>query len=84
MLYGDVATFKNGAGNQSGLVKMMIRPYGGAFFAAFIAQVSNGFYRNDFKIPLPVPAKADIDVRILTDATGATVSSNYQVLLIPN
>ena len=84
ILYGDVATFKNGAGNQSGLVKMMVRPFGGAFIAAFIAQVSNGYYRNDFKIPLKVPAKADIDVRILTDATGATVSSNYQMILVPN
>lgn len=82
--YGDVATFKNGAGNQSGLVKMMVRPFGGAFVAAFMAQVSNGYYRNDFTVPLPVPAKADVDVRILTDSTGATVSSNYQLILIPN
>ena len=82
--YGDVATFKNGAGQQSGLVKMMVRPFGGSFFAAFIAQISNGYYRNDFTVPLPIPAKADIDVRILTDATGASVSSNYQMILIPN
>lgn len=84
ILYGDVATFKNGAGNQSGLIKMMVRPFGGSFVGAFMAQVSNGYYRNDFKVPLAVPAKADIDVRILTDATGATVSSNYQMILIPN
>lgn len=82
--YGDVATFKNGAGNQSGLVKMMVRPFNGSFIAAFIAQVSNGYYRNDFTVPLAVPAKADIDVRILTDATGSTVSSNYQLILVPN
>lgn len=82
--YGDVSTFKNGAGNQSGLVKMMVRQFNGSFVAAFMAQVSNGYYRNDFTVPLAVPAKADIDVRILTDATGATVSSNYQLILIPN
>ena len=82
--YGDVATFKSGAGNQSGLVKMMVRPFGGSFVAAFIAQVSNGYYRNDFTVPLPVTEKSDIDVRILTDSSGAEVSSNYQMIIIPN
>ena len=82
--YGDVATFKNGAGNQSGIVKMMVRPFNGTFIAAFIAQISNGYYRNDFTVPLVIPSKADVDVRITTDATGATVSANYQMILIPN
>ena len=84
VLYGDVATFKNGAGNQSGIVKMMVRPYNGSFIAAFIAQISNGYYRNDFTVPLAVTEKSDIDVRITTDATGATVTANYQLLVIPN
>jgi len=34
------------------------------------AEVVNGLYRADFTIPLAVPEKTDIDVRILADGNG--------------
>lgn len=84
ILYGDATTFRGGSGNIGSQVRMMIRPFGGAFVLAFVAEVVNGYYRNDFKIPLAITEKSDIDVRILADANNTVASCNYQLILIPN
>jgi hypothetical protein len=83
VMYGDMSSFKTGNGQISTTVQMDIRPFGGAFFAGFIAVAGNGYYRNDFKVPLVLPAKADVDVRVLCDSASA-VSANWQMILIQN
>ena len=84
ILYGDATTFRGGSGNIGSQVRMYVRPFGGAFFLGFVAEVVNGYYRNDFTIPLKVPEKADIDVRVVADANNTVASANYQMILIPN
>lgn len=84
IMYGDCTTFRTGSGNIGALLKMMVRPHNGTFVAAFMAEVVNGYYRNDFTIPMVVPEKSDIDVQITADGNGTQATCNYQILLIQN
>lgn len=84
ILYGDCTTFRSGSGNIGSLLKMMVRPYGGTFLCAFQAEVVNGYYRNDFTVPMVVPEKSDIDVQIVADANNTVATCNYGILLIEN
>jgi hypothetical protein len=83
VMYGDMSSFKTGNGQVSTTVQMDIRPFGSVFSSGFIAVAGNGYYRNDFKVPLVLPAKADVDVRVLCDSASA-VSANWQMILIQN
>jgi hypothetical protein len=82
--YGDCTTFRAGSGNIGSRLQMMVRPYGGTFICAFVAEVVNGYYRNDFTIPMMIPEKSDVDVQILADGNGTQATCNYQILLIQN
>ena len=82
--YGDCTTFRSGSGNIGALLKMMVRTYNGTFVCAFQAEVVNGYYRNDFTVPMVVPEKSDIDVQVIADANNTIATCNYQILLIQN
>lgn len=84
VVYGDATTFRGGSGNIGSQIRMMVRPYGCAFVVAFIAEVVNGYYRNDFTVPMKITEKSDIDVRVIADANNTIASCNYQMILIPN
>ena len=84
IVYSDATTFRGGSGNIGSQIRMMVRPYGGAFVVAFIAEVVNGYYRNDFTVPMKITEKSDIDVRVIADANNTIASCNYQMILIPN
>ena len=85
ILYGDSTQFRGGAGNIGGVIRLYVRPFGpGPFLNQFTAEVVNGQYRNDFTVPLPVPEKSDIDVRIVADGNGTQATCNWQMILIAN
>ena len=87
IMYGDATQFRGGSGNIGGVIKMYTRtPNGGTapFLLQFMAEVVNGQYRNDFTVPLAVPEKTDIDVRIVADGNGTQATCNWQMILIPN
>ena len=84
ILYGAATSFRGGSGNIGSQIRMMVRPYGGSFVCAYIAEVVNGQYRDDFPAPLKVPEKADIDVRCLADSNGSVFSATYAIVLIDN
>ena len=84
VVYGDATSFRGGSGNIGTQVRMMVRPYGGSFLCAFIAEVVNGYYRNDFTVPMRITEKSDIDIRVIADANNTIASCNYQMILIPN
>jgi hypothetical protein len=87
ILYGDATQFRGGSGNIGGTVRMYTRtPNNGnpPFMLAFIAEVVNGVYRNDFKVPFAIPQKTDIDVRIVPDGNSTEATCNYQMIMIPN
>ena len=83
--YGDCTTYHAGAGNVGTLLKMMVRPFGGAFVCAFIAEVAGGNpYRNDFTVPMKILEKSDVDVRVTADTSNTKATCNWQMILIPN
>ena len=84
VMYGDATTFRTGSGNIGSRLQMMVRPYGGTFVAAFTAEVVNGYYRNDFTIPMVLPEKTDVDVQITADGNATQATCNWQILLIQN
>ena len=84
IIYGTATSFRGGSGNIGSQIRMMVRPYGGSFIMAYIAEIVNGQYRDDFTAPLEVPAKADIDVRCLADSNGSVFSATYEIVLIDN
>lgn len=84
ILYGAATSFRSGAGNIGSQVRMMVRPYGGSFVLAYIAEVVNGQYRDDFPTPMKITEKSDIDVRCLADANNTLFSATYSIVLIDN
>ena len=82
--YGSTTQFRGGSGNIGGQIRMMVRPYGGAFQLVYIAEVVNGQYRDEFTAPLVIPAKADIDIRCVADANNTAFGATYQIVLIDN
>jgi len=82
--YGDATAFRSGSGNIGSRLQMMVRPYGGTFVAAFMAEVVNGYYRNDFTVPMKLTEKSDIDVQLVADGNNTQVTCNWQMILIPN
>lgn len=87
ILYGDCASYKSGSGQVSGQVDMYTRtPNTGTvpFMNQFAGIVSNGQYRNEFKVPLALPQKSDIDVRFNPSGNQTTVAVNWEMILIPN
>lgn len=83
--YGDCTSYHSGAGNVGTLLKMMVRPFGGSFFAGFVAEVAAGNpYRNEFKIPMRLPAKSDVDVRVTADTSNTKITCNWQIVLYPD
>jgi cytoskeletal protein CcmA (bactofilin family) len=86
MLYGDATQFRGGSGNIGGVIKMFTRTNGNGshFMCQVVAEVVNGLYRNDFKIPLEIPAKTDIDVRLVADGNNTQATCSWQMILIAN
>lgn len=84
ILYGDATAFRGGSGNIGSRLQMMVRPYGRTFVAAFMAEVVNGYYRNDFRVPMVLPEKTDVDVQLIADGNNTAVTVNWQMILIPN
>lgn len=82
--YGDATTFRSGSGNIGSRLQMMVRPFGKTFVAAFMSEVVNGYYRNDFSVPMVLTEKSDIDVQILADGNNTQATCNWQIILIPN
>lgn len=81
LLTGDFSVQKN----KDAQVKFFQRPFGQSFRIAHMAEVYEGTYRYDFKIPLPVPEKTDLEVRADNVETNNTrVTCNFDLLLERN
>lgn len=44
----------------------------------------NNFSIKDYKVPLQIPEKADVEVRAYNNATGIPVSTTYNIILVDN
>ena len=44
----------------------------------------NNYSIKDYKVPLEIPEKADVEVRAYDSATGTPVSTTYNIILVDN
>ena len=88
ILYGEASSFHSGAGNISTAIKMYTRTNVNGTTTPFYNQYTgisvNGQFRNEFNVPLTVPAKTDIDVRLTPDGNNTTAACSWEMILIPN
>lgn len=80
LMVGDASVSKN----DDVTIKMYVREYGKAFRLAHIAEVYESFYRYDFRVPIPLAPKTDIDVRAQAYNDNTQVSCNFDIILIDN
>jgi hypothetical protein len=55
----------------------------GAFRTRDIMDVPGGFHTRDYKVPIELPPKTDIEIRAIA-STGSTISSSFDIILIEN
>ena len=78
LLCGD-ATAKKGTDAQ---VRFYARYYGMGFVVAHMAEVYENSYRYDFPIPIMLPEKTDLDVRVFSvESSGTRVTCNFDLIL---
>lgn len=61
---------------------MYTRAFGGVFTLVRINQVSTSGFNREFKLPLPISAKTDIDFRTQVPTGSAKVTGAYELLLV--
>lgn len=74
--YGTVAE------NQLPVFSIWTRPYGEVFSNSGAFRAYRNTWTWDAKIPIPIDAKTDIELRAYASATGAEVSGGFTLLLI--
>jgi hypothetical protein len=72
-----------GKGND-GTGKFKYRPYGGSFQTAMIFMLYQSTFHFDFKAPLVIPEKTDIDVTLVASNSNTPVTCAYSMVLIAN
>jgi len=79
LLCGDATINRN----EDASITFFQRPEGGAFRIAHMAEVYQNSYRYDFPVPVKLPAKTDLDVRISQVETNNTrCTANFDLLLV--
>lgn len=78
LLCGD-ATVKKGSDAQ---IRFYARYYGMGFIVAHMAEVYQNTYRYDFPIPVMLPEKTDLDVRVFeVESSGTRVTCNFDLIV---
>ena len=78
LLCGD-ATAQKGRDAQ---VRFYARYFGMGFVVAHMAETYQNFYRYDFPIPIKLPEKTDLDVRVFeVETSGTRVTCNFDLIL---
>lgn len=72
-----------GKGND-GTGKFKYRPYGSNFQTAMTFMLYQSTFHFDFKAPLVIPEKTDLDVTLVASNSNTPVSCNYNMILIDN
>jgi len=67
------------------LGKFMVRPFGGVFRNAADVTANSNVIQYDFEIPLAVPAKADIEARVIAlSGTNFYITASFEGVYIEN
>ena len=60
------------------------KPFGGAWIRQGTWYVFQSAFAREFPIPLVIPEKTDVELRVKSSASGTDISAAFTVLLIPN
>lgn len=71
------------AKQQTAIVTLFVRPYGGAFRAQSTISLYSGDGQTIFDTPLRITEKSDIEVRAAT-STNNTLSADFDMILVDN
>ena len=71
------------AKQQSTIIRLMVRPFGGVFRAQSTISLYSGSGETQFVTPLKITEKSDIDVRT-TGGTNNTLSCDFDMILVDN
>jgi len=84
MYRGTFSAASNNAA-QYVLGKFMVRPFGGVFRNAADVTANSSVIQYDFEIPLAIPAKADIEARVIAlSGTNFYITSSFEGVYIEN
>ena len=72
------------AKQQTAVVGLMVRPFGGAFRAQSTLSLYSGDGSTIFDSPLRITEKSDIDARLLDGASNNTLSVDFDLILVDN
>lgn len=78
---GDFSVQKN----KDAQIRFFVRNFGDSFRIAHIGEAFENTYRYEFKVPLPIPEKSDLDVRAsLVETNNTRVTTNFDLILVDN
>ena len=79
ILTGDASVNKN----RDAQIEFYGRPFGQSFIIQHTAEIYENSYRYDFTVPLRMPEKTDLDVRVSSvENSGTRVTANFDILLV--
>lgn len=81
--YVQQGTANMGKGND-GTGYFKYRLYGGSFQTAIVFLLYQSTFTYQFKIPLALPEKTDLDVTMLASVSGTACSCAYDIILVAN
>jgi len=66
-------------------VRFFVRNFGDSFRIAHIGEAYQNTYKYEFKVPLPITEKSDLDVRAsLVETNNTRVTTNFDLILVDN
>lgn len=72
----------SGSANAAIASRLLFCEYGGVFRIQHSGAVYGGHYVYEFQVPLPIPEKADIDLRLTASTGAAVLSANFDLLIV--
>ena len=72
----------SGSANAAIASRLLFCENGGVFRIQHSGAVYGGHYMYEFQVPLPIPARADIDLRLTASTGGAILSANFNLLIV--
>ena len=62
--------------------RLMVRPFGNVFRNQHQAATYGGQYHKEFKVPLKITEKSDIDIRVTSGTGASNIASTFELVVI--
>jgi hypothetical protein len=81
LISGSIASGTTAA-NKYVAAKLMLRPFGGVLTTQMVTTLATGQNSYDFKAPIRIPEKSDIEARCISSSGEDEVSTHFQFILV--